>query len=227
MSNRGYNLTIPMVKLYYRVVGIDDSKVDYEKINLNVKMIEDISPVILFNLNDMLSYQLDDNMILLLEKIAMCTINQEDYLKSVNVILKAVSNLNLIDNDLEDYVLYFKRLSYLLNVVISELNALSIENTIRLRKAIDSGSYDNIDSFSYIVPNISHILLLSMNPNNNISDYQIYKDKFGFNNKEINLRLGEVFKLISQNKWDVSNLKFDETSFNRLSLEKSNNMTKF
>jgi len=126
MRNRGYRLTLPMVKLYYNVLGIDDTEIDFESIELDVDMIEDISPTKKFNLTDMFSYQLDDNMILLLEK--MCGLKyklskekQEEYLNAINIILKAVTNLNLIENDSNNFVLQYKRISYLLIVVLSEL----------------------------------------------------------------------------------------------------------
>lgn len=235
-----YRLTLPMVKLYYNILGLDESEVNYDDIQLDVKMIEDISPIKKFNLTDMFSYQLDDNMILLLEKLCSkeCEYNhnkQKEYLESINIILKAISNLNLIKEDSQDFILYFKRLSYLLIIVLYELNAMSIESTIKLKNAIKDGSYNSIDEFSYIVPNTSYILLLSMNPQN-IKDYEIYGNekerefvlgKYDFKDGKVNLKLGEVLKLVTLNKWDVSDIKFDDSPFKRLPFNKALQLTKF
>ena len=235
MRNRGYRLTLPMVKLYYNVLGIDDTEVDFESIELDVDMIEDISPTKKFNLTDMFSYQLDDNMILLLEK--MCGLKyklskekQEEYFSAINIILKAVTNLNLIENDSNNFVLQYKRISYLLIVVLSELITFQVDDTIELSKAINKRSYSEIEKYINLKPNTSLLLLLSLNPND-IKDYKIFDEyecvtgHYEFKNGEVNLKLGEVIKLLEQNRWETSDIIFDETEFKRLSLKKSCEMT--
>lgn len=228
MKNNRYRLTLPMVRLYYNVLGIDESQAYYESVELNVRMIEEISPIKKYNLTDMFSYQLDDNMVLLLEKVSdlrwrLSKEEQEEYLSAVNVILKAVTNLNLIKD--ENYVLLYKRISYLLIITLSELITFSIDDTILLRKAIDSGSYNEINKFTNLKPITSLILLLSMNPND-VCDYSMYdKDEFVIGHYEfkngIHLKLGEVIKMIEQNKWETTDIEFDDTTFKRLSLKKS------
>lgn len=231
MKKFRYNLTLPMVKLYYNILGVDETLVNFDDVKLNVGGIEEISPLKYFDYVDILTHQLDDNMILLLEKMSCDGWDyseeiQKKYFNSVNVILKAVSNLNLIPVDSEDYVLYYRRLSYVLNIVISEINGMKVSEIIKLAHVINEGVYDKIDEFSYLVPNTSNILLLSMNPND-IKDYMMYKDKrefiigrYEFNGKEVNLRIGEVFRLIRDNMWEKSDVSFDDNDFKRLSFKK-------
>ena len=72
--------------------------------------------------------------------------------------------------------------------------------------------------------------MLSLNPND-IKDYKIFDEyecvtgHYEFKNGEVNLKLGEVIKLLEQNRWETSDIIFDETEFKRLSLKKYCEMT--
>lgn len=221
-TNRIYHLTSDMVLMYYNVLGVDESEYKLNDIKLDVNKIEEISPIKLLEY-DNLSTILDDNMIFLLERVCQEIYDysyQKKYIQSVNTILKAISNLNLLEDNSNDYILLFNRLNYILNIVLSELNSFSIFKTVLLTDAIKRGSFKEIESFTNVIPNTSILLLLSMCNNKDIMDYNMYNDN------DYQLKIGKVMNLIKKNKWDNTDVIFDDSLFKRLSYKKSQNMTK-
>lgn len=177
-----YNIPIEDVILYHNIVGCYSQNDDTSKMKTQISKFKDLSPITKKTKLPDNTYQIDFQFRRFLEKVYTefdggITDKTEgyNYRKAYLGILSACLNLNLLEETSTDFELHFRRLNTILNIVLSSLNNMEIEDVISLYSAIKKEDREEIEKFQNIKCKLTLLILLSMT-NEDIKDYVIFEN---------------------------------------------------
>lgn len=197
-----YKLSEPAILEYYNMVGVDLKKIDFRYIETESRYLEELSPI--NNGHDYIpcsSIEIDSEMQTFLYK--MCEFGyseeaqsiQNNYHQAYIGIINAATSLNLIPDDSTDYELHFKRLNTVLLTVMRELNFLDIFDVIAIFNLIQNKDIKGILSINGC-PFTKCLVILAMNPNADLADYNMFSSEDSSLISETNL-----INLVTANLW--------------------------
>lgn len=192
-----YEIPIEDVVLYHNIVGFYDISDDISKIKTTVAKFKELSPIPKKNTLPKNTYNIDLEIRHFLERLytefddnLSDIVEQHNYKIAYLGILGQTLNLNLIkDDNLKDH---FERLNTIINIVLSSLNNMDIEDVIKLYEAIKKCDKNEIEKYQPKKCKLTLLILLSM-IDEDINDYEMF-----ITNDEIDI--DTLYKLVKTEK---------------------------
>lgn len=193
-----YNIPIEDVILYHNIVGCYDLGDDTSKMLTSVDKFKDLSPLPKKRVLPNNTYDVDFQFRRFLGKLytefgesLTDTDEQKEYKNAYLGILGTTLNLNLIEENNNDYISHFERLNTIFNIVLASLNNMEIDEVVSLYEAIKNEDRQAIESFQNNKCKLTLLILLSMT-DSNIPDYEMF-----INNQEIDMDV--LYRLVTKN----------------------------
>lgn len=225
MSMR-YKLPAEVVKTYYNVVGVEFD-VSEDKPYVETRDLEEISPFKNGLVLPSSSRAIDREFQNILHKLCEEFGDSEEaeslksaYYVSLLGILNTVTSLNVLAPYNKNYVLAFVRLNSILLPVLREINRLTTEEVIDFYNLIVGGEFQKVLSLMGDVPCLSIFTFLAMNPDSDFPDYRMFKK-----NLLAEIDYYRLVELLGKNTYKSTDFEPFDTSFNRMSYDKSFEMT--
>ena len=181
-----YSISKNLLKTWYNTVGIDFEEVNFD--NIDTSSISDlyyVSPTYMFESLIPNARAIDEQYKIFVERVCeICGIYhtpkdeelQEDYERAYIGILKAVTNLNLIPEDSENYILQYLRLDTIILLALQLMNNMSIEEIIEFFSLIETEQYYEILKRCKKYDYLSMLVYLAIHSNDAVPDYVMFKD---------------------------------------------------
>lgn len=143
-------------------------------------------------------------------------IQKDKYLESVLEIINASTSLNLLEASDENCELHFERLNRILFIALKTINNMQIEEVIDfadlIKKQDSKRIFDTIKEYN----ELSLLVYLGMNPNNDIEDYKMFESDTSSFVSPIKL-----INLITDNYYSKTDYKANNNPFRRVSYQKT------
>lgn len=134
-----YQIGVPSILEYYNIIGVDEKDIDLESLVTESPYLEEILcggehsylpaecqlisggfQKIVARICESFDYSSEEESL------------KEQYYCAVVHLINVATSVNVIDEDSNDYVLYFRRVNSLLNYILASINALGICDVIHL-----------------------------------------------------------------------------------------------
>jgi len=202
MGMRAYStFSIPSILGYYNLLGLDLNYINAEDINAEVRCISELRPDIAYKVLPKSSMEVAKEFELFLEEICCSFAYSEEgltlktmYYNSVIGILNAITSLNLIPEESEDYLLNFERVNSILKPVLAEINSSSIEDVIEFAKCLGKGEIIKLLHETNTFKFTALLAVLALNPNRDIPDYEMFS-----NDKSSQFDVKKLLDLVEKN----------------------------
>lgn len=183
-----YKIGVPSILEYYNIIGVDEKDIDFESLVTESPYLEEIlrgeEHSYLPPECQLISGGFQKIVARLCEKFDYSSESEalkEQYYCAVIHLINVATSVNVIDEDSNDYVLYFRRVNSLLNYILASINALDICDVIHLSNmlATPDGEAKPSSVFAFIkeknlVPLLP--LLLALYGDEESRDFEIFNE---------------------------------------------------
>jgi len=176
-----YKLSLPIILEYYNVMGLDLTYIDSKNIENEVRDLSELRLDIAYEVLPSSSIKVAEGFESFLDKMC-CDFGYDEeslklkneYYSSVIGILNAVTSLNLIPSESEDYLLHFERINSILRIVLDEIYYTPTEEVIAFAKLLGEGKVRGLTILTNTLKVTSLLAILALNSNNDIPDYEMF-----------------------------------------------------
>lgn len=214
-----YSISKNLLKTWYNTVGIDFEEVNFN--NIDTSSISDlyyVSPTYMFESLSPNACEIDEQYKIFVERLCeICGIRhthkdeelQEAYERAYMGILKAVTKLNLIPEDSENYMLHYLRLDTIILLALKLMNNMSIEEIIKFFSLLETQQYNEILRRCKKYDYLSMLVYLAIHSNDDLPDYVIFKDATSYE-----ISVDNFCKLLADSINESRNYDVTERQFN-------------